>query len=111
MWLEGLIILVVIVLALTVGCTCMHVSCGPAALGAGRPCWAVRVPLAQGLLLACEHLLCMLLVLALIPCRCRSSARRLLTRPRALLSQRRRALTATEQRRADGCQLWLRLAW
>ena len=31
MWLEGLIILVVVVLALVVGCTCMHVSCGPVA--------------------------------------------------------------------------------
>lgn len=31
MWLEGLIILVVIVLALVVGCTCMHVRCGPVA--------------------------------------------------------------------------------
>lgn len=28
MWLEGLIILVVIVLALVVGCTCMHVRRG-----------------------------------------------------------------------------------
>lgn len=35
MWLEGLIVLVVILLALVVGCTCMHVSQGVGPGGGG----------------------------------------------------------------------------